>query len=372
MPNRGSFQGKRKEFLTGKLDEYGQAVQDGEVADKKAQIIRSFLLQFPLDKDENWEPTDEELAKFDEDTPAKEPDRDLHAMTAEERQQYQEAERIRARGDEKKGEQIARWLRYHHNKRNPSTKSMDNKNDPLTILLRKLAGITDSEKPCRKTAATVWAHENADVIEPLYEAKLGRVKEREKETGVKEKSSRLTLHQRIVREEFAKLTSDEKEKWTSESKEQHENAIEEWEQKQALDFSSDPAARQSCIANLPSFVQPILDGICEATGWTATLIVGGPEPADQGCLNVVSIHSGKTRGRAPQTFGTAMRREYKAQILPVFGEYLKRCYTIADCRARALGANDEMASLADAHTEAINADRFDLDAGDAGFNEQLG
>jgi len=34
-------------------------------------------------------------------------------------------------------------------------------------------------------------------------------------------------------------------------------------------------------------MQPILDGVCALTGGTATLIWGGPEPADQGHLNVV-------------------------------------------------------------------------------------
>ena len=41
------------------------------------------------------------------------------------------------------------------------------------------------------------------------------------------------------------------------------------------------------IDNLTDFVQPVLDGICAATGWKATLIAGGPEPAHQGRLNVI-------------------------------------------------------------------------------------
>jgi hypothetical protein len=32
---------------------------------------------------------------------------------------------------------------------------------------------------------------------------------------------------------------------------------------------------------------PILDGVAERTGWKLTLVVGGPEPADMGQLNVL-------------------------------------------------------------------------------------
>jgi hypothetical protein len=42
-----------------------------------------------------------------------------------------------------------------------------------------------------------------------------------------------------------------------------------------------------CIYGLVNFVQPILDLLCEATGWTATLMAGGPEPAHGGRLNVM-------------------------------------------------------------------------------------
>jgi len=42
-----------------------------------------------------------------------------------------------------------------------------------------------------------------------------------------------------------------------------------------------------CIDLLESFFQPILDGVCTLTGGTVTVIWGGPEPKDQGHLNIV-------------------------------------------------------------------------------------
>ena len=43
----------------------------------------------------------------------------------------------------------------------------------------------------------------------------------------------------------------------------------------------------SCIQALTRFVLPILDLICDATGWKATLLTGGPEPAHGGRLNMI-------------------------------------------------------------------------------------
>ena len=43
----------------------------------------------------------------------------------------------------------------------------------------------------------------------------------------------------------------------------------------------------SCIEWLASFAQPILDLIQQYTGMYPTLIVGGPEPADGGRVNII-------------------------------------------------------------------------------------
>ena len=98
-----------------------------------------------------------------------------------------------------------------------------------------------------------------------------------------------------------------------------------------------------CIQNLTRFVQPILDGICAATGWKVSLIAGGPEPSQGGRLNVIrfvrspfiysqlltyySIHSGVTSGDVQMNFGRAEQTRYKQYIIPVFGDFLRKCYS---------------------------------------------
>ena len=41
------------------------------------------------------------------------------------------------------------------------------------------------------------------------------------------------------------------------------------------------------IQGLDRVVKPFLDYICQTTGWKASVIMGGPEPAQGGQLNVV-------------------------------------------------------------------------------------
>ena len=73
------------------------------------------------------------------------------------------------------------------------------------------------------------------------------------------------------------------------------------------------------------------------------MIVGGPEPADGGRLNVIryvvpyllllrtnlshSIHAGTTTGGVNATFGASERAAFKQSIVPLFGKFLKKCYS---------------------------------------------
>ena len=77
----------------------------------------------------------------------------------------------------------------------------------------------------------------------------------------------------------------------------------------------------------------------------ATMLIGGPEPADGGRLNVIrsvstpffswafldefeySIHSGMTSGDVKSTFGQSEHTTYKQVVVPLFGKFLKKCYS---------------------------------------------
>ncbi|KIJ89735.1 hypothetical protein K443DRAFT_15828 [Laccaria amethystina LaAM-08-1] len=74
-------------------------------------------------------------------------------------------------------------------------------------------------------------------------------------------------------------------------------------------------------------------------GMHMTLLAGGPEPGDGGRLNVISCHSGTTLGDVKMNFGRAERTGFKQHVLPLFGSYLKKSFTVDECRATAL-SND--------------------------------
>jgi hypothetical protein len=68
MVNPGFFQGARKEFLLGEKAAYNAAVTGGYARDTLAKIQRRFPIGLPLTVD----PSAEELAAFDDNTPDKE------------------------------------------------------------------------------------------------------------------------------------------------------------------------------------------------------------------------------------------------------------------------------------------------------------
>lgn len=110
-----------------------------------------------------------------------------------------------------------------------------------------------------------------------------------------------------------------------------------------------------CVSSLPchrsieglvGVVQPFLDLVCRYTGMKATMIVGGPEPADRGRLNIIryvqhnfgcvqgtdsmlcrSFHSETTAGPVQSNFGQAERAAYKEYVVPLYSRFLQRCYS---------------------------------------------
>jgi len=99
-----------------------------------------------------------------------------------------------------------------------------------------------------------------------------------------------------------------------------------------------------CIEAMPRFVAPFLDMLGEATGLKVSLFAGGPEPANGGRLNLIrydlfplrtfwkltfccSVHSGTTKGDVPMNFAALERVRYKELIVPIFADFLRKCYS---------------------------------------------
>lgn len=72
MPARGLFSPKRKAFLESKREKFATAVENGYSADGLSNIVRQYFKRFPIDLDDDEEPSNEVLAAVDDNAP--EPD----------------------------------------------------------------------------------------------------------------------------------------------------------------------------------------------------------------------------------------------------------------------------------------------------------
>ncbi|KAF8875013.1 hypothetical protein CPB84DRAFT_1752823 [Gymnopilus junonius] len=292
MVNPGAFRGARKVFLMGEKDTYSQAVEDGYVVEAVSKIQCRYFKRFPIDLPEEEDPTPEQLAAIDDDEI--EPDfqePDAEKMTMEEYVAEMEKLGSRQRKIAFKRGQIKRWLAYQHMKDHDVDSKANGAHNPYGALLYKLTG-KEFVRPRAKTACNVWRKTQRAEIEAKVKALAAEKsigKSAEQESGVAQKA---------------------------------------WEEEVSNPASKAPQDHQRCILGLIRFMHPILDLICKATGWKASFIAGGPEPAHEGKLNIISVHSGMTTGNIPLDFSTLEREGYKKHFLPMYGRFLKKCYLV--------------------------------------------
>ncbi|KAF9550943.1 hypothetical protein CPC08DRAFT_647741, partial [Agrocybe pediades] len=347
MVNPGTFQGSRKEFLLAQASAYAKGMEDGTVSDVVADIQRRYFKRYPIELPHEEEPSPEALAAVNDDSPDPEiPEPCLETLGEE--AYAAELERLNKRQKDIKArkDQIKRCLHYQYTRAQEKGSKDGGASagsvDPYRIMMHRLCG-TEAQKPRRLSAANTWRklNDNAKLIE-------------------KERKKLIAINDEVARDLFGKLPKEEQDSWLEVAKDNHERKMVEWKKLVDQDPSEDPADRQRSIQNLVQFAQPVLDVICKATGWKATLIAGGPEPADEGRLNVISIHSGTTTGDHKMNFGHAERTRYKKLIVPIFGNFLLKCYSQEECLARALPVDNELQALMDMHLEEEGAD---FDAG---------
>ncbi|KAF9471309.1 hypothetical protein BDN70DRAFT_939042 [Pholiota conissans] len=338
MVNPGAFRGSRKKFLEDQAALYSDALLNNHVADTVSDIQRRFFKRYPITLPHNEEPSEEWLAQVNDDAPDCEldpPNRqsvDAESYNAALATYNEQLKLIKSRK-----EQIARRLKYQHSKRQDVPSKFKGKaDDPMFVLMANLTG-SIAQKPRRKTGYHMWGPSNRPALDALVEQRA----EQDNITG----RQKAGLRTKIYKEAWDELGVDEQAEWEAKAAEKYEEELSKYED--ALDSppSTKPEDRQRVINALPRFAQPILDLISDYTGWKVTLIAGGPEPADNGRLNMVSMHSGTTTGYVTMNFGRSERGSYKKFVVPVFANFLKKCYTVEECRAAALSTENE--SLAD-------------------------
>ncbi|KJA13066.1 hypothetical protein HYPSUDRAFT_209854 [Hypholoma sublateritium FD-334 SS-4] len=251
--------------------------------------------------------------------------------------------------------QIHRRLKYQHGKANgPAPRFASGDEDPMAILMSKLTGVS-LVKPRRKTGFNVWGPAHTSILDHLVDERA----EAENIVGRK----KIGLRTKIYKEQYDELDAEEKEEWEAKAQEQYDAAMKRISDLLTLPASNEPEDRQKVISHIPSFAQPILDLIAEYSGWKVSLFAGGPEPADGGRLNTISVHSGTTCGQVKMTFGRAERKPIRDNVLPIFGSFLKKCWTVEECRGWALSSStSSLAALAEANDGGVTFDLHSVDA----------
>ncbi|KAF9539374.1 hypothetical protein CPC08DRAFT_651195 [Agrocybe pediades] len=314
MVNPGAFQGARKEFLLGEKAAYVAGVQGGYSKDALAFIQRRYFKRFPIEMPQDQEPSQAELAAVDDEKPDPEiGPLDEDSMTPEDYREAQARREERRKLIEFRKAQIKRWLSYQYMKDHDLDPKDSGAHNPYHALLFQLTGKA-LHRPRRKPAINVW---------------LGATK-----------GQVASLRERTARKLFDKLSTEEQMTFEQEARDEYDAELAQWKEDMSGPMSQAPESRQRCIQGLVHFIQPVLDMVADATGWKCTFIAGGPEPAHGGRLNVISVHAGTTTGDIKMNFGRSERVRYKEDILPIFGNFLKKCYSTEECRARALKAED--------------------------------
>jgi hypothetical protein len=76
-------------------------------------------------------------------------------------------------------------------------------------------------------------------------------------------------------------------------------------------------------SSLPDMIGDFLEAMAKRTGWSFTMIGGGPDGANDGKIRTISLHTGKDL--YGQTFPKAIP-DYKETILVPYSKFLESVY----------------------------------------------
>ncbi|KAL0564707.1 SERTA domain-containing protein 3 [Marasmius crinis-equi] len=354
MPPPPAFIGARLDFLSSQLEGLTEAIANGTSQEFMSTVYARFFKLFDERKPNDVEPPKEMI-----DSVMKE-DAEWEELVPPVRRAGQDD---KAYAEEKKAfddyhtavlarmAQIRRWMGYRCIKKNANLEAH-------SVLLNGLAGITTGKPGKKSTGYNLWYQETGKVLEDEINARHEQLKAEAKEDSKAESAEDGTkkskgvayvmVRQDIVKREFEKLPLEERKMWQEKAGEDHKEKVEAWEKQKKAEFSKLPQDRQRAIDLLPSWVMPILDGIQQITGLNCSLWAAGPMPADQGRVNVMGIHSGRTiaTDSSPAVgFGTRYRSGIKKFIVPMYGDFCLHTHTAEDFKASSLGVEAKLGSV---------------------------
>ncbi|PBK63851.1 hypothetical protein ARMSODRAFT_1023752 [Armillaria solidipes] len=326
---KGWAEGARAELLDKHVLGYADALERGYMAED--EFLRLVFVEYHFIID--WRLADHE------DPPRPWPAFDPKIAYVPEVLSDEDAKKKSA-AREKTNERIKRWLRYRVRKLNKKRLRLrrDHLNDPYTILLAQLVGIT--KPPKARQAYQEW------MVEDGKNSVAMKTKERWDEAVINGATGgpRAGIRMGAARDLFAELTEAERAGWKDRAKETAEANKHEYQNALKAPPSKDPRERQLCISGLPAFAAPILKGIHERTGLNVVLLVGGPIPSEGGEIGTMNLAYGKNQEPMPVPWPKWKEQEFKG-ILTHYRDFLSTVYSEGDRKAAALPSLGDDAPL---------------------------
>ncbi|KIM35207.1 hypothetical protein M413DRAFT_20789 [Hebeloma cylindrosporum] len=97
---------------------------------------------------------------------------------------------------------------------------------------------------------------------------------------------------------------------------------------------------QEAINSLPRTLATIGESLTSQTGWSVSILMGGPDPESDGAVVTYLSHTGKTK--AGETFEKFLgKTDYDQNILVPFERFLHASFSAEDCAARSLVKAEE-------------------------------
>ncbi|KAG6905922.1 hypothetical protein DXG01_016917 [Tephrocybe rancida] len=210
--------------------------------------------------------------------------------------------------------QVKRWMAYQYWKDHKEAAKDTGVQDAFLALLHHLTG-QGFPKPCCVTPSNHWQalQENHTLVDTVLAARMTMEITGRQQAG---------LRSQVVSDLFKALPLDLRDEYIE--------------------------------ATIP-FMQQILDLVTKLTGMKTTFMFRGPEPADGGRLNIISVHSGHTPRDIKMNFGASECEAHQKLIVPVFSRFLKKCYTVEECRAWILSEpTPSLSTLMEEHVDYVS------------------
>ncbi|KAJ8469907.1 hypothetical protein ONZ45_g16732 [Pleurotus djamor] len=316
-------EGYREDVVLGpKVKDFIVAYDQGRSAE--AQFLRAVFHEYHARID--WRLADHE------DPPL--PEKEYNPEEEQEEEELSDASEQR-RGEHylKTNRRIRRWFKYRMDKEKTSvTRSLDPDKNPYAKLLLKLTGL--SAPPKARQAFQEYQHTQVEFLRGKYKEEWDRLM-REGKVAVDEKQTG-AFRAQVAREEFAKLSDEERSTYASQATEAARLAREEYFAKVKDLPSKDPVDIDTCIKSLGGFLAPILQGIQEMTGHHVLVLCGGPSPSDKGEIRTSYYTVGQNKGPVPTYFPVWKEERFHKEVVGFFTEYLQTAFTSKEREAVAL------------------------------------